>query len=148
MRIGWLIAPDEAIDQLVKTHAWITATANTFAQRVAYEIFSEPGALGEHAAWYRAQQRRVVGVLEESGLDYVPIDGAFYACVRLPDDGDSLAAALDLVEHRGVVAIPGALFGPTLEGWLRLTWVAPIDAFAEGLRRIALRARSGITTPS
>jgi aspartate aminotransferase len=146
MRIGWLIAPDEAIEQLVKTHAWITATANTFAQRVAYEIFSEPGALAEQAAWYRAQQRRVTDVLATSGMEYVPIDGAFYACVRLPDGGDSLAAALDLVEHGGVVAIPGVLFGPTLEGWLRLTWVAPIDTFAEGLRRIALRARSGMPT--
>ena len=57
--------------------------------------------------------------------------------MRLPDGGDSLAAALELVERRGVVAIPGRIFGDTLEGWLRLTWVAPIEQFTEGLRRIA-----------
>ena len=137
MRIGWTIAPDEASDALLKTHAWVTSTANAFGQRVAYEIFGEPGALEEQAAWYRAQHARVTAALDESGLRYVPIDGAFYACVRLPSGNDSLAAALELVEHRGVVAIPGRIFGETLEGWLRLSWVAPIDQFREGLRRIA-----------
>ncbi len=53
MRIGWLLAPDAMSDALVKTHAWVTATASAFGQRVAYEIFGEPGALTEQSAWYR-----------------------------------------------------------------------------------------------
>jgi aspartate/methionine/tyrosine aminotransferase len=137
MRIGWLIAPDGAIDALNKTHAWVTSTASAFGQRVAYEIFAEPGALTEQSAWYRAQHARVTAALDASGLRYVPVDGAFYACVKLPHGNDSLAAALDLVENRGVVAIPGRIFGDSLEGWLRLSWVAPIEDFEEGLRRIA-----------
>ncbi len=137
MRIGWLLAPDSAIDALVKTHAWVTSTASAFGQRVAYEIFGEPGAIAEQSAWYRAQHTRTVEALDASGLRYVPIDGAFYACVRLPRSDDSLAAALDLVENRGVVAIPGCIFGDTLEGWLRLSWVAAIEDLREGLRRIA-----------
>jgi aspartate/methionine/tyrosine aminotransferase len=137
MRIGWLLAPDGAIDLLVKTHAWVTSTASAFGQRVAYEIFGEPGALTEQSAWYRAQHARVTAALEASGLRYVPVDGAFYVCVKLPHGNDSLAAALDLVENRGVVAIPGRIFGDSLEGWLRLSWVAPVADVEEGLRRIA-----------
>ncbi len=137
MRIGWLIAPDDAIEALNKTHAWVTSTASAFGQRVAYEIFGEPGALTEQSAWYRKQHARVTAALDASGLRYVPVDGAFYACVKLPRGNDSLAAALDLVENRGVVAIPGRIFGDNLEGWLRLSWVAPIEDFEEGLRRIA-----------
>ncbi len=137
MRIGWLLAPDGAIDALVKTHAWVTSTASAFAQRVAYEIFGEPGAIEEQSAWYRERHARTVEALEASGLRYVPIDGAFYACVKLPRGDDSLAASLELVENRGVVAIPGRIFGDTLEGWLRLSWVAPLDDLREGLRRIA-----------
>jgi len=139
MRIGWLIAPDGAIETLTKTHAWVTSTASAFGQRVAYEIFGEPGALTEQSAWYREQHARVTAALDASGLRYVPIDGAFYACVKLTHGNDSLAAALDLVENRGVVAIPGRIFGDNLEGWLRLSWLAPIDDFEEGLRRIAER---------
>ncbi len=137
MRIGWLIAPDEAIGALTKAHGWVTSNANALAQRVAYEIFGEPGALTEQSAWYRERLAGVNAALGASGLRYVPVDGAFYVCVQLPRGGDSLAAAFELVEHHGVVAIPGSAFGEALEGWLRLSWVAPLDQFAEGLRRIA-----------
>jgi aspartate/methionine/tyrosine aminotransferase len=44
---------------------------------------------------------------------------------------------MELVENRGVVAIPGRIFGDSLEGWLRISWVAPLPEIAEGLRRIA-----------
>jgi aspartate/methionine/tyrosine aminotransferase len=137
MRIGWLIAPGGAIEPMTQTHSWVTSTASAFGQRVAYEIFGEPGALTEQSAWYRAQRARVITALDASGLRYIPIDGAFYACVKLPHGNDSLAAAVDLVENRGVVAIPGRIFGDSLEGWLRLSWVAPIEDFEAGLRRIA-----------
>jgi aminotransferase len=137
LRLGWTIAPDAALDAIGKTHAWVTSTASAFAQRVCYEIFSEPGALTEQAAWYRKQRESVLAALAASGLTYVPIDGAFYACVRLPSGGDSLAAAERLVERDGVLAIPGSIFGPTLEGWLRVSWVGPLDAFSEGLGRIS-----------
>jgi aspartate aminotransferase len=137
MRIGWTIAPAPLCDELVKVHAWATSTASTFSQRVALEVFREPGAIEEQAAWYRAQRAAVLPVLRESGLAFVEPDGAFYACVRLPRGGDSLAAALKLVEEYDVVAIPGRTFGAELEGWLRLSWVAPVDDLREGLARIA-----------
>jgi aminotransferase len=137
MRLGWAIAPAPFIDELVKVHAWMTSTASTFGQRVALEIFRESGALEEQSAWYREQRAAVLPVLRESGLTFVEPDGAFYACVKLPHGNDSLAAALRLVEHFDVVAIPGRTFGDDLEGWLRLSWVAPIDDVREGLARIA-----------
>ena len=75
--------------------------------------------------------------LRDSGLTYVEPDGAFYVCVKLPAGHDSLAAAHRLVDDYDVVTIPGVTFGATLEGWLRLSWVAPLDAFRDGLARIA-----------
>ncbi len=137
LRIGWTIAPSPAIEAIVKTHAWLTSTASAFAQRVAYEIFGEPGALTEQFPWYARQRTEVIGVLRASGLEFVEPDGAFYVCVKLPHGGDSVAAAHTLVDERGVVAIPGRIFGAALEGWLRLSFVAPLDAFARGVERIA-----------
>jgi aspartate/methionine/tyrosine aminotransferase len=137
LRIGWTIAPAPFCDELSKVHAWIVTAANTFGQRVARGIFSEPGALSEQAAWYRTQRTAVLGALRESGLQFVEPDGAFYACVKLPQGSNSVSAALRLVDEHDVVTIPGSIFGATLEGWLRLSWVAPIDAFREGLSRIA-----------
>ena len=82
--IGWSIAPAPLSDELVKVHAWLVTAANTFGQRVALRIFTEPGALGEQAAWYRERRVAVLAALRESGLTFVEPDGAFYACVKLP----------------------------------------------------------------
>jgi len=70
-------------------------------------------------------------------------EGAFYACVRLPDGTRSLDAANELIENHDVLAIPGIAFGPELEGWLRLSWVAPADRVAEGIARIARYCAAG-----
>lgn len=138
MRIGWTIAPAPFCDEIVRAHAWVTSTASAFAQRIALEIFSEPGALSEQADWYRTQRAAVLDALDDSGLDYISPDGAFYACVRMPHGRtDSVAEAHRLVDEAHVVAIPGRIFGPTLEGYLRLSWVAPIASIRDGLQRIA-----------
>lgn len=140
LRIGWTIAPAPLCDELIKVHAWLVTAANTFGQRIALRIFTEPGALAEQAGWYRERRTAVLAALRESGLTFVEPDGAFYACVKLADGTDSLAAAYRLVDEHDVVTIPGSIFGATLEGWLRLSWVAPIDAFRDGLARIASAA--------
>ncbi|MGA2394236.1 MAG: pyridoxal phosphate-dependent aminotransferase [Candidatus Lustribacter sp.] len=140
LRIGWTIAPAPLCDELIKVHAWLVTAANTFGQRIALGIFSEPGALSEQAAWYRERRIAVLAALRDSGLTFVEPDGAFYACVKLATGTDSLAAAYRLVDEHDVVTIPGSIFGASLEGWLRLSWVAPIDAFRDGLARIASAA--------
>jgi aspartate/methionine/tyrosine aminotransferase len=140
LRMGWTIAPAPLCDELIKVHAWVSTATSTFGQRVALGIFSEPGALDEQVAWYRMQRAAVLEVLRASGLTFVEPDGAFYVCVKLPQGTDSLAAAYRLIEEHDVVTIPGSAFGATLEGWLRLSWVAPVDAFREGIARIASAA--------
>ena len=140
LRVGWTIAPAPLCDELTKVHAWVSSAASTFGQRVARLIFTEPGALTEQVPWYRTQRVAVLEALRASGLTFVEPDGAFYACVKLPNGTDSLAAAHRLIEDHDVVTMPGIIFGETLEGWLRLSWVAPIDAFRAGLARIASAA--------
>lgn len=137
LRLGWIIGPAEFVEHAVKAHAWVMSCTDTIAQQVALHVFSTPGGLREHAAWYERQRADVIAALMENGLRFVPIDGAFYACVRLPDGTNSLDAANELIERHDVMAIPGIAFGSALEGWLRLSWVAPIASVREGLTRIS-----------
>ena len=137
MRIGWILARLELAAAMVKTHAWVTSSANAFSQRVALSIFASPGGVREQAAWYRAQRDAVVEALSSSGLGFVAVEGSFYAFVSLGECRDSLAFAHALIDERNVVAIPGSIFGTTSEGWLRLSWVAPIADVREGIVRIA-----------
>jgi len=137
LRLGWLLGPHSFIEQAIKVHAWATSCADTFAQRVALAIFGKPGALREHAVWYQERRAELLEALERSGLRYIAPEGTFYVCVRLPHGTRSLDAAHELIERYDVVAIPGIAFGPSMEGWLRLSWVSPPDRVAMGLARIA-----------
>jgi aspartate aminotransferase len=146
LRLGWLLGPSSPVAQAIKVHAWATSCADTFAQRVALHVFKTPGALEEHAGWYRAQRENLLAALRASGLRYVSPDGAFYVCVRLPEGARSLEAANDLIERYDVVAIPGIAFGVSMEGWLRLSWVSSPDQVSRGIERIAEYCSQGART--
>jgi aminotransferase len=137
LRLGWIIGPEAFVAQAVKSHAWLTSCADTFAQHVALHVFTCRGGVSEHAPWYRNQWMGVLKALEDSGLRYIKPEGSFYACVRLPNGEKSYEAAAQLVERHDVLAIPGIAFGESFEGWLRLSWVASLPDVREGISRIA-----------
>ncbi len=137
LRIGWFVGPTALVEQATKTHAWAVSCADTFGQHVARHIFADPNGIREHAAWYAEHGAAVVGALRASGLHFAPIDGSFYASVRLPEGRSSHDAAIALIERENVLTIPGSAFGASFEGWLRLSWVAPIETVRTGIERIA-----------
>jgi aspartate/methionine/tyrosine aminotransferase len=137
LRLGWILAPETFIEHAIKAHAWLTSCADTFAQAVALNIFTVLEGVREHAPWYRDRRAELVQVLASSGLRFIAPEGSFYVCVRLPDGASSLDAAYELIERHDVLAIPGIAFGPALEGWLRLSWVAAPERVREGIARIA-----------
>jgi aspartate/methionine/tyrosine aminotransferase len=137
LRLGWILAPESFIEHAIKAHAWVTSCTDTFAQQVALHVFASPGGVREHAAWYAEHRKAVLTALAEHGLRFVAIEGTFYACVRLPDGTRSLEAANALIDDHDVLTIPGVAFGAALEGWLRLSWVAPVEHVREGIARIA-----------
>lgn len=137
LRLGWILGPELLVEQAIKVHAWATSCADTFAQHVGLSIFRTPGALRRHAEWYRERRRELLDALRENRLRHLPIDGTFYACVRLPEGTSSFAATHELIDRYDVVAVPGIAFGESMEGWLRLSWVGAPDRVREGIVRIA-----------
>lgn len=136
LRLGWALLPAQVAPSLVKVHAWLTSCADTFAQQVALHVFGSPEGVREHAAWYRERREQTIAALHASGLRYIVPEGSFYACVRLAPGAGSLEAAHTLADRYDVIAVPGVAFGPSFEGWLRLTWVKEPRFFGEGLARI------------
>jgi len=134
LRLGWVIGPSEVMPEIVKMHAWTTSCASTFAQRVALEIFRN-GAIAANRNWYRTRRDAVVAVARDAGLTFIEPDGAFFLAVRV--GGDSLRFALELIERKNVIAIPGAIFGDAFEGWLRTSFVGPPEAIRRGYEQIA-----------
>lgn len=139
LRLGWLVGDAKTVAAATKVHQLVNTAAGTFSQVVAMDVFADPANLSAHRAHYAERRTLLQGLMAEHGLRHAPIEGAFYCMVRLPEHlaADSLAAAEALLERHRVIATPGAAFGDSGEGWMRLSWVAEEDALRTGMERIA-----------
>lgn len=147
LRLGWLAGPADVIERAVKVHQFVNTAASTFSQRVASELLADPSRLAGHRKIYLAVRERLMVAAQEQRLEWIPPEGAFYALARLPPNfaRDSVGAAKRILEEKRVVTVPGRAFGESAEGWLRLSWVAPVDLLLEGIGRLGewLHAESG-----
>jgi LL-diaminopimelate aminotransferase len=75
--------------------------------------------------------------LEALGMDFVRPSGALYVWMRVPGGGGSLAFAERLLEQAAVVVGPGAAYGPTSDGYVRLSLTASEERLGEAVERIA-----------
>jgi aminotransferase len=137
LRLGWLRGPPEVVAAATKVHQFVNTAASTFSQRVALELLAS-SMLGDHREHYRGVRTTLLDECFAADLSVIEPEGAFYAFIRLPPPfaSDSVVAAETLLERERVVTVPGAAFGESGEGWLRISWVAPEDALREGIRRI------------
>jgi LL-diaminopimelate aminotransferase len=74
--------------------------------------------------------------LEALGMDFVRPRGALYVWMRVPGGRGSVAFAEQLLERAAVVVGPGAAYGPTSDGYVRLSLTAPEERLAEAVERI------------
>jgi LL-diaminopimelate aminotransferase len=75
--------------------------------------------------------------LEALGMDFVRPSGALYVWMRVPGGGGSLAFAERLLEQAAVVVGPGVAYGPTSDGYVRLSLTASEERLGEAVERIA-----------
>ena len=71
------------------------------------------------------------------GLEHVRPSGALYVWVEVPGGSGSVAFAERLLERAAVVVGPGAAYGPSSDGYVRLSLTAPEERLSEALARIA-----------
>ena len=90
---------------------------------------------------YRRRRDLLIEALEAIGLPASPPKATPYIWARVPP-GHSSATFTELVlEEAGVVVSPGASFGPSGEGFDRLSLTVPDERLEEAARRIASSLR-------
>ncbi|HEY7775700.1 MAG TPA: aminotransferase class I/II-fold pyridoxal phosphate-dependent enzyme, partial [Kineobactrum sp.] len=141
-RLGWLVAPDEAIAGLEKLAQNLFISMSTMAQHAALACF-------EPATRIILEQRRVIfgqrrdfllPALESLGLD-VPCkpDGAFYIyanAARFTDNSEALC--WQLLEEHGVALTPGIDFGHAgAHTHLRFSYATGMERLEVAVERLA-----------
>ncbi|MHB1538476.1 MAG: LL-diaminopimelate aminotransferase [Solirubrobacteraceae bacterium] len=87
---------------------------------------------------YRIRRDLVCEALAHAGVDVKPPRGTIYVWAPVPAGFQSSAAYCEHVLERAAVVIsPGSAYGPSGEGWFRISLTTPDDRLREAVRRLA-----------
>lgn len=91
---------------------------------------------------YRRRRDILVDALRAIGLDLTPPRGAIYVWARVPEGETSASFTEKVLEHAAVVISPGAAYGPSGEGFVRMSLTVPDERLIEAAERIARLVRT------
>ncbi|MEK3774586.1 aminotransferase class I/II-fold pyridoxal phosphate-dependent enzyme [Paenibacillus sp. FSL K6-4396] len=137
-RIGYMCGHPELIAAMLKIHQYTVMCAPAMGQVAALEALTN--GLGEKDRMvesYNQRRRLIVQGFRDIGLDCHEPQGAFYAFPSIQKTGMSsdLFAERLLTENK-VAAVPGNVFGPQGEGFLRCSYATSVTQLNEALERI------------
>ena len=138
-RVGYVVAPKLLSPIIQKLQEPQISCVNAPAQFAATAALQGPqDVVADMRATYLSRRNALTKVLDEHEIKHVQPAGAFYTWVSLGDI--PLASgefARRLLLERGVAVAPGDAFGPSGEGWVRLSLAADSELILEGAGRLA-----------
>ena len=113
-------------------------------QQAAIEALNgNQNSVAEHNAIYQRRRDELVSALRDIGLAVTPPKASLYLWVRIPQGYTSVSFTALLLDEAGVAVTPGVGYGPSGEGYIRLSITTPDADLREGVVRLrAWRARA------
>lgn len=137
-RIGFLVGREDVVQAFAKLRSQIDFGMFFPVQKAAIACLNGPRDEVE-AQRLKYQERRdaLCDGLEGLGWERPNAHGSMFVWATLPGGRtDSMAFCEELMEKAGVVVTPGASFGPSGEGHVRMALVLPPDQIALGVEAI------------
>lgn len=137
-RIGFLVGREDVVSAFAKLRSQIDFGMFFPIQKAAIACLNGPRDEVE-AQRLKYQERRdaLCDGLEDLGWERPNAHGSMFVWAKLPGGRtDSMAFCEELMEKAGVVVTPGASFGPSGEGNVRMALVLPPDQIALAVEAI------------
>ena len=137
-RIGFLVGREDVVSAFAKLRSQIDFGMFFPVQKAAIACLNGPRDEVE-AQRLKYQERRdaLCDGLEDLGWERPNAHGSMFVWAKLPGGRtDSMAFCEELMEKAGVVVTPGASFGPSGEGHVRMALVLPPDQIALAVEAI------------
>ncbi len=137
-RIGFLVGREDVVSAFAKLRGQIDFGMFFPIQKAAIACLNGPRDEVE-AQRLKYQERRdaLCDGLEGLGWERPNAQGSMFVWAKLPGGRtDSMAFCEELMEKAGVVVTPGASFGPSGEGHVRMALVLPPDQIALAVEAI------------
>lgn len=90
----------------------------------------------EMNAVYQRRRDLVVAALREIGGEVTPPKGTIYVWAPVPEGHTSASFAELVLEQAAVVVSPGSMYGPSGEGFFRISLTTPDERLGEALERM------------
>jgi LL-diaminopimelate aminotransferase len=136
-RIGWAVGNPTAVEALGRVKTNIDSGIFNAVQRAGVAALESgmphlPGLL----ATYQRRRDRIMEVFWEAGWKVDAPKGALYVWLPTPPGESSVAFTARLLDEAGVVVAPGTGYGPSGEGYIRLSLTIPDERLEEGCERV------------
>lgn len=138
MRIGYICAPREALEEIYKVHQYEILCASTTSQYGALEALrscdDDVKAMYDE---YAARREMIYQGLVNMGLTVFKPKGAFYIFPDISCTGMDDEEFCDrLLKEEKVGVVPGTCFGPQGKNHVRISYAASRENIAEALKRM------------
>ncbi|MBI3040821.1 MAG: LL-diaminopimelate aminotransferase [Chloroflexi bacterium] len=137
-RIGMVVGNATRVDALKRVKSNLDSGIPLAIQYAAIEALRGPqDCIEEHNAIYQRRRDLVVNMLNNIGLEAKLPRASLYVWAKVPQGYTSIDFAADLLEQVGVVVTPGIGYGPSGEGYVRLSLTLTDAEVVKGLSRLA-----------
>ena len=137
-RLGYVCAPPQISDQILKLHQYAIMCAPTTSQLAAIEAMKNGDADIEYMAeQYNFRRRYIYRGLADIGIDSFEPEGAFYIYPEIGKFGlssDEFCNRLLYEYHCAIV--PGTAFGASGEGFARISYAYSVKHIDAALERL------------
>lgn len=139
-RVGFVVGGKDLINAFLTLKSNFDSGVFMAIQRAAARSLSHPQAPSFAEArtrLFRSRRDRIAQALSDLGYRFQLPRASYYFWVRIPENYDSsVDFCADLLDGTGLVVTPGVGYGPSGEGYFRISMTAPDERIDEGLERL------------
>ena len=141
-RAGAVVGDREVVDAYWRLKTNLDSGMFGAVQRAAAAALSgSQECVREMCRVYQRRRDLLVEALRTVGMHVEPPKGTIYLWVPVPEGYTSAGFTQQVLEQADVVVTPGAAYGPSGEGYVRLSLTVPDERLEEAVRRIEERVR-------
>jgi LL-diaminopimelate aminotransferase len=136
-RTGAIVGNAEAVAGYWRLKTNIDSGMFEAVQLAAVAALEQAGEFpAQMSAVYARRRDMVVDALGQVGVDVTPPKGTIYVWAPVPEGHTSSSYCELVLEEAGVVVSPGSSYGPSGEGFFRISLTIGDDRLAEAVERL------------
>lgn len=136
-RIGYVVGNKEIIKALHTYKSNIDTSQFLAIQKAAaHALTSDLADVRKHSDIFKKRMERMYQGLTEAGFKVEKPRGSIFIWPKIPPGLTSAEFAERLLEEAGIIVTPGTAFGPSGEGYIRISLSVQLERIDEVIKRI------------